>query len=87
MSSATVVETPAVTATPVMANELDVLLAVLKFGDSVTLRALTAAAMVKLSGAPVDDALVDEYVEAMQTYVEFLRETVSSKRIPYPSVR
>jgi hypothetical protein len=84
MSSATVVETPAVTATPVTANELDVLLAVLKYGDPATLRTLTTAAMVKLSGTPVENALVDEYIEAMRNYIEFLHETVSSKRLPFP---
>jgi hypothetical protein len=84
MSSTTEISTPAGSVTPVMANELDVLLAVLKFGDSATLHTLTAAAMVKLSGAPVENALVDEYIEAMRNYIEFLREAVSLKRIPFP---
>lgn len=84
MSSTTVVEAAAGSAAPVMANELDVLLAVLKYGDPSTLKTLTAAAMVSLSGAPVGDALVDEYVEAMQKYIEFLHEAISLKHIPFP---
>jgi hypothetical protein len=84
MSNATVVETPASSVAPVMANELDVLLEILKYGDPATLKILTAAAMVSLSGAPVADTLVDEYIEAMRNYIEFLRETVSSKRLPFP---
>jgi hypothetical protein len=84
MSSTTVVETPAGSVAPVMANELDVLLTILKYGDPATLKTLTAAAMVKLSGAPVGDALVAEYFEAMQKYVEFLHEAISLKHIPFP---
>ena len=83
MYSTTAVEMPAESATPVRANELDVLLAVLKWGDPATLQTLAADAMTRLSGAPVGDALVDEYVEAMRTYIEFLREVVSSKRSPF----